>query len=68
MLKMQVELTPVQHMVYGMSSLEKDLDLRLMLFTKRTVTSLTVSCIKAFTCSQSHPFDLSNECVSNQII
>ncbi|PKI35999.1 hypothetical protein CRG98_043574 [Punica granatum] len=37
----QVELNPVCHMIYDISCLEKDLDLRLMPFTKRTVSSPT---------------------------
>ncbi|XP_031377399.1 uncharacterized protein LOC116192856 [Punica granatum] len=37
----KVELNPVRHMIYDISCLEKDLDLRLMVFTKRTVSSPT---------------------------
>ncbi|CAL5342996.1 unnamed protein product [Camellia sinensis] len=37
----KIELNNVRHLVLDISCLDRDLDLRLMLFTKRTVTALT---------------------------
>ncbi|THG04195.1 hypothetical protein TEA_001426 [Camellia sinensis var. sinensis] len=39
--QVKIELNNVRHLVLDISCLDRDLDLRLMLFTKRTVTALT---------------------------
>lgn len=49
---MQIEMNQIRHMVYDVSCIEKNLDLRIMLSTQRTLTSLHVS--------RSIHFDLSN--------
>ena len=40
----EIEWNQVRHLVVDMSCLDKDLDLRLMLCTKRIIKTLTVSC------------------------
>lgn len=40
---LQLELNRLRHMIIDISCLDKDLDLRLMLCSKRSITILTVS-------------------------
>jgi hypothetical protein len=45
---LQTELNQVRHMVVDVSCLDKNVDLRLMLSTKRVLTALTVSFLSIF--------------------